>query len=98
MRLQRAVKSVMGIDLSESGIAALMLVKKAALLLKLDGELIVWDPSALTIISIKVWFGGCEKVHSDHTFNLWPKTLSALLGQFGLLPVHENVAFHHHAL
>lgn len=142
MRLQRAAKSVIGIDLSEAGIAALrshgisnvkvmdaetmhldesfdvivagdvlehmsnpgMFVKKAASLLKQDGELIVGVPSALTINNMKVWFGGWEQVHSDHTIYFSPKTLSALLGRFGLLPVrlvftvqapgsHESRAF-----
>ena len=125
LRMQRASRSVIGIDLSEAGIAALrkhgftnisvmnaedmdldttfdvivagdvlehmdnpgMFVKKAASLLKQDGEIIVGVPSALTINNIKVWFGGWEQVHSDHTFYFSPKTLSALFERFGLLPV-----------
>ncbi|MCI0590888.1 MAG: methyltransferase domain-containing protein [Gammaproteobacteria bacterium] len=142
LRLQRAAKDLIGIDLSEVGIAVLKrhgvnnvkvmnaetmdlaksfdmilagdvlehmnnpgsFLQRAASLLRSDGEMIIGVPSALTINNIKAWFGGWEQVHSDHTFYFSPKTLSALLGRFDLLPVklvftvqppttHESRAF-----
>ena len=125
LRLQRAAKELIGVDLSEEGIAVLRthgvtdvevmdvetidlaktfdliiagdvlehvnspgsFLQSASSLLSRGGEIIVGVPSALTINNIKAWFGGWEQVHSDHTFYFSPKTLSALLGRFDLLPI-----------
>lgn len=125
IRLQRATRELVGIDLSEVGISALRthgvsnvqvmdaeaidlagkfdiilagdvlehmnnpgrFLHRVVSLLSRDGEIIVGAPSALTINNIKAWLGGGERVHSDHTFYFSPKTLSALHGRFGLLPV-----------
>ena len=125
LRLQRAAKELIGVDLSEEGIAVLRrhgvnnvkvmdvetidlaknfdmiiagdvlehmnnpgsFLQRASSLLSRGGEIIVGVPSALTINNIKAWFGGWEQVHSDHTFYFSPKTLSALLGRFELLPI-----------
>ncbi len=124
-RLLAVAREVIGIDLSEMGIAALrargyanievmdaekmdftrqfdvilagdvlehmnnpgIFLEKAKTLIDQQGEIIIGVPSALTINNIKTWLLGREQVHSDHTFYFSPKTLAALLGRYGLLPV-----------